>query len=143
VLFGGINGTPTDPSETWIYTPSTRKWANAKPAGQHPSGFRRPAMTYDSTRARVVLFEGRPEKLAGRTAGGLYVYDAALNTWELSAVPGGPISSSPEGSEAHGRLSLDYDPKTDTFVATELGAGYSLQVWELKGTALDHTNTTH
>jgi hypothetical protein len=140
MLFGGINGSPTDPSETWLYNPATRTWTNAKPSGTNPASFRRPAMTYDSTRKRVVLYEGPPGKNGDVIPGGLYFYDAGTNRWELSTVQGGPIPSSPEGGHAHGRLSLDYDPKSDTFVATELGLGYSLQVWELKGTALDRRN---
>lgn len=142
VLFGGINGTRTDPSETWLYTPATRTWTNAKPAGQNPASFRRPAMTYDSTRNRVVLYEGRPEKTVGNIPGGLYTYDAGANKWELTEVRGGPTPSSPDNSPAHGRLSLDYDSKTDTFVATELGPGYSLQVWELRANALNMSSRT-
>jgi hypothetical protein len=137
VLFGGVNGTPIDPSETWIYSPARRKWTNASPAGRTPAGFRRPAMTFDTKRGLIVLYEGPPEDGSAKPAGALYFYDAGANTWELSAIKAGPIPSSPEGGRAHGRLSLDYDPKTDTFVATELGSGYSLQVWELKGSALD------
>jgi hypothetical protein len=136
VLFGGINGTAKDPSETWIYAPQSRTWTNAKPSGQNPSSFRRPAMTYDSTRGRIVLYEGPPGKSDDGTIGGLYLYDAGANRWELGTVPGGPIPSSPGAEHAHGRLSLEYDPKSDTFVATELGPSYSLEVWELKGTAL-------
>lgn len=139
VLFGGMNGTATDPSETWIYIPATRTWTNAKPAGQNPASFRRPAMTYDSRRNRVVLYEGPPEKIEG-FAGGLYLYDAGKNKWELSPVQGGPIPTSPGPEHAHGRLSLAYDAKTDTFVATEVGPGYALQTWELKGAALDRAN---
>lgn len=142
VLFGGTNGTSTDPGETWLYTPATRTWTNAKPSGSNPSSFRRPAMTYDSKRKRIVLYEGPPGKKADETTGGLYLYDPSANKWERSAVEGGPRPSSPEGGVAHGRLSLDYDPKTDTFVATELGPGYSLQVWELKGTIFDRASVS-
>jgi len=136
VMFGGIDGTATDPSETWIYSPATRTWRNAKPAGSNPASFRRPAMTYDSIRGRVVLYEGPPEKLGQGVIGGLYIYDAGTNKWELSTVQGGPIPSSPGGERAHGRLSLAHDFKSDTFVATELGSGYALQTWELKGTGV-------
>ena len=134
LMFGGINGTATDPNETWIYTPATRTWRNAKPGGCNPASFRRPALTYDSVRGRVVLYEGPPEEVVQRVTGGLYIYDAGTNKWELSPVEGGPIPSSPGAEGAHGRLSLAHDFKTDTFVAIELGAGYALQTWELKGT---------
>lgn len=143
VLFGGTNGTLTDPAETWTYAPSTRRWTNTNPSGQNPPSFRRPAMTYDSKRGRVVLFEGPPEKVADKARGGIYLYDAGAKNWEHITVDGGPIPSSPSGGKAHGRLSFDYDPRTDTFVATELGSGYSLQTWELKGSALDRTNPAH
>jgi hypothetical protein len=91
-------------------------------------------MTYDSTRNRIVLYEGPAEKsVDGIPGGGLFLYDAGANKWEKASVPGGPIPSSPGPERAHGRLSIDYDSKTDTFVATELGPGYTLQTWELKG----------
>jgi hypothetical protein len=143
VLFGGFNGTAQDPSETWTYTPATRTWTNAKPTGTNPVSFRRPAMTYDSLRNRVVLYEGPPEKLKDSVTGGLFLYDAGANKWELSSVEGGPVPTSPEGGHAHGRLSLAFDPKTDTFVATELGPGYALQVWELKGVAINPPDGAH
>jgi len=143
VLFGGINGAALDPSETWTYTPASRTWIDAKPSGAIPLSFRRPAMTYDSRRNRIVLYEGPPEKVKGGLAGGLFLYDAGANNWVLTPVQGGPVPSSPEGGHAHGRLSLDFDPKTDTFVATELGPGYALQVWELKGAALNPPNGAH
>ncbi|HZZ14794.1 MAG TPA: hypothetical protein VFE08_02405 [Candidatus Sulfotelmatobacter sp.] len=136
VMFGGINGTSTDPSDTWIYTPAIHTWRNAKPAGCNPASFRRPAMTYDSIRGRVVMYEGPLEKIGKGITGGFYFYDAGTNRWELSAIQGGPVPSSPGLERAHGRLSLAHDFKTDTFVATELGAGYALQTWELKGTAV-------
>ena len=137
VLFGGVNGTAKDPNDTWMYAPGTRAWTNVKPSGDNPASFRRPAMTYDSTRNRIVLYEGPAGKAADGTVGGLYLYDAGANQWELRPVPGGPAPSSPGPERAHGRFSIDYDPKTDTFVATELGPGYTLQTWELKGTALN------
>ena len=133
VLFGGTDGTARDPNETWTYVPANRTWTNAKPSGQNPVSFRRPAMTYDSTRHQVVLYEGPPGKVGDQAPGGLYLYDAGTNKWERSAVRGGPI---PSGGVAHGRLSLDYDPQSDTFVVTELAVPYGLQTWELRGSAL-------
>lgn len=134
VLFGGTNGTRVDPSDTWLYHPSSHTWTNAQPAGESPSAFRRPAMTYDCTHRRVVLYEGPPGKSMDGIVGGLYLYDSATNQWERRAIPGGP---GPSGSVAHGRLSLDYDPSTDTFVATELAPPYGIAVWELKASVLD------
>jgi hypothetical protein len=93
-------------------------------------------MTYDSIRRRIVLYEGPPEKSGQAGTGGFYIYDAGANRWELSAIQGGPVPSSPGAERAHGRLSLAHDSESDTFVATELGAGYALQTWELKGTAI-------
>lgn len=135
VLFGGMDGGHSDPNSTWVYSPSKRTWSNAKPSGEIPDSFRRPAMTYDSRRHQIVLYEGPPGTVTNGVRGGLYLYDAGTNRWTLTKVDGGPVPSSPAGA-AHGRLSLDYDPDTDTFVATEVGQGYSLQVWELKGEAL-------
>ncbi|HVI11156.1 MAG TPA: hypothetical protein VND65_22940 [Candidatus Binatia bacterium] len=125
VLFGGVNGTPRDPDETWIYAPATRTWKKAHAKGNLPASFRRPAMAYDSSRHKIVLYEG-PDHL--------YLYDPEADTWELRVIPGGPV---PSGGVAHGRLSLDYDSKNDMFVATELALPYALQTWELKGAALD------
>jgi hypothetical protein len=82
------------------------------------------------------MYEGPLEKIGKGITGGFYFYDAGTNRWELSAIQGGPVPSSPGLERAHGRLSLAHDFKTDTFVATELGAGYALQTWELKGTAV-------
>jgi hypothetical protein len=138
LLFGGIDGQGRDPSDTWLYAPGTSTWKNAKPSGSNPGAFRRPAMTYDATRHRIVLYEGPPEKISDGVQGGLFLYDATTNRWELSSVAGGPVPGYPP---PHGRLSLDYDPQTDTFVATELALPYALQVWELKGSALSPSET--
>jgi hypothetical protein len=134
VLFGGTNARPIDPHDVWIYSPGNRTWTDAKPDGATPASFRRPALAYDSTRGHVVLYEGPPETIMGRNNGGLFVYDAGKNRWLQFNIPGGPI---PSNSIAHGRLSLEYDPKNDVFIATELGPGFSLQVWELKGVGFD------
>lgn len=136
VLFGGISGTLPDPQETWIYSPQERTWKNAKASGQSPRSFRRPAMTYDSTRHHIVLYEGPVAKASAGVLGGLYVYDVGTNTWELTSVAGGPVPTSP-ADQAHGRLSLAYDPARDTFVASELAVPYGIAVWELKGAELD------
>lgn len=141
VLFGGMNGTATDPSDTWLYSPASQTWMNAKPTGRNPASFRRPAMTYDSKRNRIVLYEGPPEKVDYGIPCGLYIYDVGANKWHSSGVQGGPIPSSLGPERAHGRLSLAYDPKSDTFVATEVGPGYALQTWELKGAVLDRDDS--
>ena len=137
VLFGGNDGTTTDPNTTWVYTPATRTWINAHLGGNIPSAFRRPAMTYDSQRHLMVLDEGPLGVVTSGIPGGLYVYDVGANTWTLTTVQGGPIPTTQTCCPpSHGRISMAYDSQTDTFVATELALPYALQVWELKGSAL-------
>jgi len=136
VMFGGINGTTKDPNDLWVYTPGTRSWINVKTPDNGPNGFRRPALVYDQALNRVVLYEGPPGKGADGSVGGLFLFDASTSKWESVTIPSGPVPSSPGPEHAHGRFSMDYDPKNDTFVATELGPGYTLQTWELKGSAL-------
>jgi hypothetical protein len=136
VLFGGNDGSETDPNTTWLYTPATRTWINANPSGRIPSAFRRPAMTYDSTRHVSVLYEGPLGVLTDGIPGGLYLYDAGSNVWTLTSVAGGPVPTTETTNPVcHGRLSIAYDSLTDTFVATELGPlAYVLYAWELPGT---------
>jgi len=138
ILFGGNDGSDTDPNTTWVYTPATRSWVNANPSGKIPAAFRRPAMTYDSTRHVSVLYEGPLGVVTDGIPGGLYLYDAGANQWTLTSVTGGPVPTTDSTSPvSHGRLSLGYDPQTDTFMATELGASnYVLYAWELPGTSI-------
>ena len=135
VMFGGNDGSATDPDTTWVYTPAARAWTNASPSGALPSAFRRPAMTFDSTRHDIVLYEGPLGVVTDGIPGGLYTYDAGTNRWTLTSVTGGPVPTTETTSPVcHGRISLAYDPQTDTFVATELGASsYALYSWELPG----------
>ncbi len=136
VLFGGNDGSKIDPNTTWLYTPATRTWINSNPSGSIPSAFRRPAMTYDSTRHVSVLYEGPLGVVTDGIPGGLYLYDAGSNVWTLTSVAGGPIPTTETTNPVcHGRLSIAYDSLTDTFVATELGPlAYVLYAWELPGT---------
>ena len=138
ILFGGNDGSGTDPNTTWLYTPGTRTWINADPSGRIPSAFRRPAMTFDSTRHVSVLYEGPLGIVTDGIPGGLYLYDAGSNSWTLTSVNGGPIPTTETTAPVcHGRLSIAYDPLTDTFVATELGPlAYVLYAWELPGTSI-------
>jgi len=135
VMFGGNDGSETDPNTTWVYTPATRTWVNANPSGSIPTAFRRPAMTYDSTRHLLVLYEGPLGVVTDGIPGGLYTYDVTLNRWTLTSVAGGPVPTTETTTPVcHGRISLAYDPQSDTFVATELGSSaYALYVWELPG----------
>lgn len=135
IMFGGSDGAATDPNTTWLYTPATRTWSNALPAGNIPAAFRRPAMTYDSTRQLSVLYEGPLGVITDGIPGGLYTYDAGTNRWTLTSVKGGPIPTSETTNPVcHGRISMAYDSQTDTFVITELGpSAYSLYSWELPG----------
>jgi len=137
ILFGGSDGA-TDPNSTWIYSPAAHSWTDANPSGKIPSAFRRPAMTYDLTRHVTILYEGPLGVVTDGIPGGLYSYDAGVNRWTLTSVPGGPTPTTETlNPPCHGRLSLAYDPQTDTFVATELGPGlYALYVWELPGTSI-------
>lgn len=140
VMFGGVNGTTKGPNDVWMYSPGSRSWANVKTGDGGPASFSRPAMTYDPAMNRVVLYQGPPGRGPDGSLGGLFLFDAGVGKWETITVPGGPIPSSPGPARGHGRLSMDYDPETDTFVATELGAGYTLQTWELRGSVLRALN---
>lgn len=138
VLFGGNDGFATDPNTTWVYTPATRTWVNANPSGTVPAAFRRPAMTFDSTRQLLVLYEGPLGVVTDGIPGGLYTYDIAANRWTLTSVPGGPVPTSETiDPVCHGRISMAYDSIDDTFVVTELGASpYALYTWELPGISI-------
>ena len=138
VLFGGNDGSASDPNTTWLYTPATRTWINANPSGSIPTAFRRPAMTFDSTRHVSVLYEGPLGVVTDGVPGGLYLYDAGSNSWTLTSVTGGPVPTTETTNPVcHGRLSMAYDSVTDTFVATELGSlAYVLYAWELPGTSI-------
>jgi N-acetylneuraminic acid mutarotase len=93
VLFGGlVYGTAQN--DTWSYDPPLNKWMQKNP-GNAPSARGAHAMTYDTTRKRVVMFGGAT---GGATFyNDLWVYDTALNTWQqLQATnppPGRPNSS--------------------------------------------------
>lgn len=138
ILFGGSDGSETDPNTTWVYTPATRSWVNANPTGNIPAAFRRPAMAYDSTRHVSVLYEGPLGVVTDGIPGGLFMYDAGLNLWTLTSVTGGPIPTSLTTTPpCHGELTLAYDPQSDTFLATELGsASFVLYSWELPGSSV-------
>lgn len=106
VLFGGLglfDRSICPRNDTWIFDPVQRTWANVTPP-RSPSARRAPAMVYDGTTHRIVLFGGHqmrcgfgiPEDTGPRLAD-TWLYDPVANTWTNVSYPGGPQPRSDAG----------------------------------------------
>jgi hypothetical protein len=92
VLFGGGDWAEHYPglgtNETWLYDDTSKTWARVNPLVSPPKRFGS-AMTYDSSRGRIVLFGGCSVPNSDFTctpANDLWSYDAHGGTWaEMNA----------------------------------------------------------
>src|SRR5437867_5214157 len=91
ILFGGDNGTRVS-NDTWAYDFNANTWTDMAPATS-PPGRDSPAMAYDSSADRAILFGGAGGILFNDT----WTYDLGTNTWtNMSAAP------APSGRHLHG-----------------------------------------
>jgi len=77
VLFGGYDGSSRK-QDTWEWDGAAGTWTERTLSGTKPSARSSHAMTYDSTRGKVVMFGGSPE---GSTVNDTWEWDGNLGTW--------------------------------------------------------------
>ncbi|MFC2052645.1 kelch repeat-containing protein, partial [Chloroflexota bacterium] len=75
VLFGGWNGS-TNLDDTWEYDGTSQTWTEVTPTSS-PSARYAHAMVFDSSRGKIVLFNG----FDGTWLGDSWEYDGTNNTW--------------------------------------------------------------
>jgi N-acetylneuraminic acid mutarotase len=80
IVFGGRHtGAPGDALEdTWIFNPSTNAWSEVFPSS-HPSNRMEPAMVYDPSTQKEVLFGGF--RFVDITLGDTWIYTYSSNSW--------------------------------------------------------------
>jgi len=78
VLFGGSTAAGGDWNATWTYDTDSNTWRKMAPA-QHPTRRLSPAMAYDASSDRVVLFGGD----SGTELGDTQAYDANGDSWSV------------------------------------------------------------
>src|SRR5437667_301225 len=86
ILFGGCDQSGGFwPNDTWAYDFSTNTWTNMAPVVS-PPGRSSPAMAYDSTSGRVILFSGWNFGTPNDT----WAYDFNVNNWTRMDSPATP-----------------------------------------------------
>ena len=110
IMFGGEAGGPDSAqhflNDTWAYDPATNTWAELNPVGTLPRARIQPAMAYDPSSGRLIMFGGF---LSSAAANDTWAYDPATNTWaELS--PSGTLPL------ARGGHSIAYEPSTHRLI---------------------------
>lgn len=124
VLYGGYdNANYLD--DTWEYDPATRAWARAFPP-MFPSSRAELAMTYDTNRARVVVYSGaNTVPMSGHHLPGLWEWDGATWAFINPAGPTGRHGHVTAFDSARGRMVLAFSKhgETDTWEFAPAGAG--------------------
>jgi Galactose oxidase, central domain len=111
ILFGGgIND--QGQSDLWTYDYNNNSWRELHPATT-PPGRMYPAMTYDPTTSRMIVFGGLPQ-WSGQALGDTWAYDSQKDTW-TNLTP----AKSPG---ARARHAMAYDSETRTIVLFGGGA---------------------
>ena len=104
ILFGGRDQSGGFwPNDTWAYDFSTNTWTNMAPVVS-PPGRSSPAMAYDSTSGRVILFSGWNFGTPNDT----WAYDFNVNNWTRMDPPATP---SPRSYHA-----MAYDSESDRVI---------------------------
>ncbi|TMQ48664.1 MAG: hypothetical protein E6K71_06845, partial [Candidatus Eisenbacteria bacterium] len=112
ILFGGDNGTRVS-NDTWAYDFNANTWTDMAPATS-PPGRDSPAMAYDSSADRAILFGGA----AGILFNDTWAYDLGTNTWtNMSAAP------APSGRHLHG---MAYDSQSNRVILFGGVTAYSI-----------------
>lgn len=124
VLYGGYdNANYLD--DTWEYNPSTREWVHMTPP-MFPSSRAEMAMTYDTTRERIVLFSGaNTVPMSGHHLPGLWEWDGATWTFANPTGPTGRHGHVSTFDSARGRMVLAFSKhgETDTWELEPSPAG--------------------
>ncbi len=98
LLVGGMAPDPSGSSErrvaflndTWSYDVSENLWSEVAPTGDSPELGPLTAMVYDSSRGRVVVFSGQPDRESTVT-NDTWSYDPLQNSWTALGRPEGPL----------------------------------------------------
>jgi N-acetylneuraminic acid mutarotase len=86
ILFGGVGARSPELNDTWVYDPTANTWSNLSPAGTLPPVRYSPAMVYEATGGRVLMFGGEFGKSGALND--TWAYDPAANTWTNLNPPG-------------------------------------------------------
>jgi N-acetylneuraminic acid mutarotase len=131
IMFGGRSGEASFLGDTWAYDPAGNTWTELKPAGDLPPVRGQPAMAYDPTLHRMIVFGGWDlESELNDT----WAYDPAGNTWtELK-----PAGGLPPVRAGH---SLVYDPSRGLPIMFGGSAGPSQDVTCFSDTWAYHSAT--
>jgi len=106
VLFGGFDTANSD--ETWLYDVAMNTWTQVSTSGQagtdYPYGRDVPAMVYDSSNNKMILYGGYANVIG--KAHDTWAYDVASDTWEERSTSGQIGTDKPT---VYGRHSMAYD----------------------------------
>jgi hypothetical protein len=134
VLFGGDTGTSTL-DDTWEWDGASGTWTKRTPSGASPPARARHAMTFDSARAKVVLFAGDTGSSILQDA---WEWEGASGTWTERT----PAGASPPARSSH---AMAYDSARGKVVLFGGDTGAPVQdtwAWDgASGTWTDRTPT--
>jgi N-acetylneuraminic acid mutarotase len=106
ILFGGY-GPDRSLNDTWAYDTAANSWTELKPSGTLPPGRSGPAMVYDPSTRRMIVFGGNTYPGA-KWLNDTWAYDPVANTWtELrpsGTIPGGRTFPSRAYAPSTGQL---------------------------------------
>jgi hypothetical protein len=127
LLFGGSNGVGVGPNDLWEWDGATLTWTNRTPviAATAPLGRNYPVMSFDETRAKLVLYDGsRSPASASQSTSAFWDFDVVTAGWSLRD----PNDSLPGTSNAY----VVYDSARRRHVFfTDATVNGVVQTWEL------------
>jgi hypothetical protein len=110
LLFGGVDVSGNEVSDTWEYDTVAKTWTRLSPVIS-PAPRQHSGIVYDELTGRVLLYAGSPTRDA-------WEWDRAANTWRLLSTPVGPSTIAPVmiyHAARHRALAFDQYPRQRLF----------------------------
>lgn len=110
LMFGGVDTSGTEVSDTWDYDTVAKTWTRLSPAIS-PAPRQHSGIAYDELTGKVLLFAGAPQR-------DMWEWSRTARTWTLVNTPVGPSSIAPimiYHAARHRTLAFDQYPRQRLF----------------------------
>lgn len=119
LLFGGVDTSGIEVSDTWDYDTVNKTWTRLAPAAS-PAPRQHSGITYDELTGKVFLFAGAPQR-------DVWEWDRAQRTWTLVNTPTGPSTIAPVliyHAARHRTLAFDQYPRQRVYEWDRVGSAW-------------------
>ncbi len=134
VLYGGQDISQESLNETWEYSPAARTWTKIS-TSTNPPRLNGPAMTYDSSRGKIVMFGG-----CMNVSLSPFVLSCSDQTWEYDGINWVNVSTATSPPNRYCDNGMEFDSSRNKVVLfgginkTGGSANFFSDTWEFNGT---------